>query len=104
VLQGEAPEVGVAHRREALERPQRHAALAHQRRHVGPRAVGALRRGGRAVVDRGVDDLEARVGDPDLVHVGVREHDAGCGAGLVAAVELAADVPAGPRDPHEEIV
>ena len=82
VREREAPEVALPHRTHGLERPQRHARGAHERGHVRPRAVGALGRRRRGVVDVGVEDLQRGIRDPDLVHVRVREHDARARSGL----------------------
>ncbi len=103
VLQGEAPERCVAHGGAAFEAPQRHVAGAHEAGHVGPGAVGTLGRRRRLVVDAGVEELQPGVGDPDLVDVGVRQHHAWRGVGLVSDVELAADVAPGARDAREEV-
>jgi hypothetical protein len=56
-----------------LDGEQREALGAHRRLHVRPRRVRALRGGVVALVQDGVEDLEALVGKPDLVGVGVAE-------------------------------
>ncbi len=64
VRQSEPPEVARTHRRERLERPQRHAGATHDAGHVRPRTVGPLGRGRRGVVQLAVEDLQRGVGDP----------------------------------------
>ena len=102
VRQGEAPEVALADRRERLQRPQRHAAGAHEVGHVRPRAVGPLGGGRRGVVQLTVEDLQRGVGDPDLVHVRIGQDDAGTCPGLDAGVELSTRVAPGPRDARQQ--
>ena len=102
VREREAPEVALADRRERLQRPQRDAAGAHEVGHVRPRAVGPLGEGRRGVVDLTVEDLERRVGDPDLVHVRIGQYDAGVRPGLDAGVELTARVAPGARDARQK--
>ena len=102
VRQGEAPQVAVGDRSERLERPERHAACPHEVGHVRPRAVRPLGRGRRGVVQLTVEDLQRGVGDPDLVHVRIGQHDARTSPGLGSGVELAARVPPGARDARQK--
>jgi len=56
-----------------LEREERDSSRAHRSLHVDPGGVGALGEGVGALVQDPVEDLEALVGQPDLVGVGVAE-------------------------------
>ena len=69
-------DVEVAQRPRVLERDERHAARAELRLHVDPRRVAALGERPRVIVQDVVEDLEAEVAHPDVVHVGEREADA----------------------------
>ncbi len=102
VGQREAPEVALGHRSQRLERPQRHAGGAHLGRHVRPRTIGAFGGRRRRVVQMRVEDLQRRVGDPDLIHVRIGQYDARAGPGLQAEVELPAGVAARPLDASQE--
>ena len=75
---------------------------AHEPGHVRPRAVGALGHRGRLVVEDAVEDLQAGIGDPDLVHIRVGQHDARPRSRLVTDVELAPRISAGARDAGQE--
>ena len=66
VLQGDAQEVELAHRRAAFEREQGHVLRAHQRGHVHPRGKRALAEGVFARVDGVIEDLHAQMGHADL--------------------------------------
>ena len=79
-----------------LERVQRDAVCAHQGFHVGPGRVGALGQRIRPLVDLVIQDLEAHVGDADVVDVGKDQRRSNCGLlpRLVDRVELAAHVSA----------
>ena len=102
VRQGEPPEIARAHRRERLQRPQRHARGAHDVGHVGPWAVRPLGRSRRGIAELAVEDLQRGVRYPDLVHVRVGQDDAGTGPGLDAGVELAPHVAPGARDTRQQ--
>jgi hypothetical protein len=71
-----------------------YAVLAHELLEVGPHRVGPLGKRVRVLVDHLVEDLDALVGDADLIGVGVHErpvHAHGLPR-LGHRVELAADV------------
>ena len=92
--QVEGEEVELAGRAVRVDREQRQAVLAQQRLEIGPRRVGALGHRVGPLVEDLVEDLQALVGQADLVGVGVRQqprHLVGTVVWGLCAV-LAADV------------
>ncbi len=71
--------------------------LAHQGFHIQPGDVGAFGQRVRALVDLVVEDLQADVGNADIVNIGEDEgHPGGGGLPILDRdVELAADIAAG---------
>ena len=78
----------------AVDGERGHAVLAHQRFEVGPDGVAALGQCVGALVEQLVEDLDALVGQPDLVGVRVEQRppDIGGGPVLGDGVQLSADV------------
>ena len=87
---------------ERLEAVERDAALPHPPLHVRPRGEDAF--GGEVGdgVYEGVEDPEAEMAHPDLVHVRVRQHDPGRRPRLDAGVELPAHITSRARDTRQQ--
>jgi hypothetical protein len=92
--EGDPEQVERRDRAVAVDGELRHAVLAHQLLEVGPDGVGALGEHVRALVEHLVQDLDALVGQADLVCVRVHEHPAHgrLVPGLDHRAEFAADV------------
>ena len=87
-----------------VDREQRDTLGAHGRVHVEPGRVGALGQGVVTFVEDLVEDLEALVGEPDLVRVGVHEEPGDCRRPMLRpdAPPLHPDVPSRLLDPGQE--
>ena len=92
--EADAEQVEGCDRTVAVDGELRHAVLAHQRLEVGPDAVRPLGQDAVALVEDLVQDLQALVGEPDLVRVRVHQRPADLAGVPVLddGVELAADV------------
>ena len=66
-----------------LDREQRDPRFPHGRLHVEPRGIRPLGQRVRALVQQLVEDLEALVGQPDLVGVGIDEQPRHPGGGVL---------------------
>ena len=89
-------------RRGALEGEQRHATLAHERRHVPPGEVAALAAHVRLGVHGVVEDGHAEVGLPHLIDVGIDHAEVEGPLLLLARAPLVVKVARGVLDPREE--
>ncbi len=98
--QVEGQDVEGASRKVVLEREERHLGGTHGRLHVHPRGVRPL--GDRVVtlVEDLVEDLQALIGQPDLVGVGVDEQPRHRPAPMLGRLgaQLPADIPCRLRD------
>ncbi len=103
VRQSETDDIELAERSPRFEARKRHPACPELLLHVGPRREHPLGHEIRMAVQHVVQDMQAEVRHPDLISVGIGQHEARASGTriLLHRVPLAADVPRGLRDPRK---